>query len=114
MAGRRPALRSDFDLLFCVAADVPAGRIAGVWEKGIGARLIDRAIVLYLKLVVLLPNHVVVLDSDSGVRIVAQMQHERVAEVEDEQKRDEDEISAEQKALHARIIVDGELHRESR
>jgi hypothetical protein len=100
--------------LFGVAADVPAGWITRVREQGIGARLIDRAIVLYLELIVLLPNHVVVLDCDGGVRIVAQMQPEGVAEIEDEQEPDEDEICAEQKALHASVIVDGELHRESR
>jgi hypothetical protein len=94
----------DLSSLFCVAAQVPAGWIARVRKQGVGTWLVDVAVVLGFVLVVLLFDQEVVLDGDGGVRIMAQMQDERVAEIKQDKEDDEEEVGAEQKALHAGLL----------
>ena len=82
-AGEAPALQSDFGLLFFVAAEVPAGWVAGVREECVCAGTVDVAVVLDLELVVLLSDDEIVLDGDGGVRILAEVQGSGIAEVDE-------------------------------
>ena len=95
-----------------MAAEIPARRVPGVWEQGVGASLIQSTVVLDLVLVVLLLDQEIVLDLDGGVGRMAEMHDKGVPQIEGDENGEKRQGRAKDGALHAVIILAAVLRSE--